>query len=683
MGDTNMSNDFNLQEAIEKMSKRKYDIIAPLNDEQKIATINYKGPSVVEAIPGSGKTKLLVAKTAYMIEDGVDPASILLFSFTKKAANEIKERLTSAIGQNADAVTTSTFHSFCARNLRAVCDLIGYNRNFSIYDDEDKNYMILNAYKALQITDEDFPVRDISNRISRFKDKYMTPNKARAELDKNSNELDEIAVSVYEEYQRLMKIANAMDFDDLLFNMTTILEQNKNVRDLMHRKFKYISCDENQDSSYLDSKFVEYMVNPETRNICLLGDVDQSIYGFRGSNPDNLVLLCKKFNAKLYHLSTNYRSTKTIVAAGKSLIDHNPILMEEKHPRTDNLTGDKIINLTCGNREQEAIKISSIIENIVRLSEDDDTPVKYKNIAVLVRATYLTRVIEDAFLKYHIPYVIPSGTSFYNRMEIKDVMAYIKYVVNPRDMASLRRIINTPKRRLGDIAQSNIVDFMMQEAEKCDTMNIEGTINILNRFIDGDMAIYKSGAMFKNGLKSFVTAITKINAAIKDEKALPADIITKVIDTVDYKGHLEKTEETTYQERIENLNELKRLAHSFTDINEFIESVAIDSPTVENDGEGEPNAVQIMTMHGSKGLEFDIVILPTCNDDIIPHYRSKTKQEIQEERRLMYVAMTRAKNNLIISHTEKDFVFGRIKHCAPSRFINEINKEYLKDIKCC
>ena len=611
-----------------------------------------------------------------MIEDGVEPSSILLFSFTRKAANEIKERLIATIGSIAEQVTASTFHSFCARNLRTFADLIGYDKTFSIYDDEEKCSTLRDVFLSMQISQEDVDISNIVYNISRYKGQYKTPFQARESLPSNPTDYDLMVVDIYEQYQRLLAANNAMDFDDLLFYMTWILEHNENARNIMHSRFKYISCDENQDSSYLDSKFIEFMVNEDTNNICLLGDSDQAIYAFRGSSPDNLANLMKTFNAKLYHLDTNYRSTQTIVNAGKSLIDHNPILLDEKHPTTNNEVGDKIIHMICHDNSQESLKISSLIEGMIRLSKDDEHPVKYEDIAILVRASYLTRSIEDAFLRYHIPYIIVNGTGFYDRMEVKDIVSYIKFIMNPRDMVAFKRIANIPKKKLGEMAIKNITDYIMQESSKYGIIGIKDIATILKEYSNND------GSRYKSSINKLINDIQDI-VSYAEVNTLPINIIDKVLTVTDYKKYLETTDKKNHGDRWGNVQELLRIASAYSDLQEFIECMTLTRDVVlGTEDDSNINAVKVMTMHGSKGLEFKVVILPSCNDDIIPHFKTKTEKELQEERRLMYVAMTRAKKHLIISHTEQTFVFGKIKKNRPSRFISEIDSKYIKNITC-
>lgn len=611
-----------------------------------------------------------------MIEDGVEPSSILLFSFTRKAANEIKERLIATIGSIAEQVTASTFHSFCARNLRTFADLIGYDKTFSIYDDEEKCSTLRDVFLSMQISQEDVDISNIVYNISRYKGQYKTPFQARESLPSNPTDYDLMVVDIYEQYQRLLAANNAMDFDDLLFYMTWILEHNENARNIMHSRFKYISCDENQDSSYLDSKFIEFMVNEDTNNICLLGDSDQAIYAFRGSSPDNLANLMKTFNAKLYHLDTNYRSTQTIVNAGKSLIDHNPILLDEKHPTTNNEVGDKIIHMICHDNSQESLKISGLIEGMIRLSKDDEHPVKYEDIAILVRTSYLTRSIEDAFLKYHIPYIMVNGTGFYDRIEVKDIVSYIKFIMNPRDMVAFKRIANIPKKKLGEMAIKNITDYIMQESSKYGIIGIKDIATILKEYSNND------GSRYKSGINKFINDIQDI-ASYTEVNTSPINIIDKILTVTDYKKYLETIDKKNYGDRWENVQELLRIASAHSDLQEFVECMTLTRDIASNtEDDSNINAVKVMTMHGSKGLEFKVVILPSCNDDIIPHFKTKTKKELQEERRLMYVAMTRAKKNLIISHTEQTFVFGKTKKNKPSRFISEIDSKYIKNITC-
>ena len=384
----------------------------------------------------------------------------------------------------------------------------------------------------------------------------------------------------------------------------------------------------------------------------------------------------RKFNAKLYHLDTNYRSTKTIVNAGKSLIDHNPILLDEKHPTTNNEVGDKIIHMTCHDNAQESLKISGLIEGMVRLSKDDEYPVKYEDIAILVRASYLTRSIEDAFLKYHIPYIMVNGVGFYDRMEIKDIVAYIKFIMNPHDMIALKRIANIPKKKLGEIAIKNITDYIMQESLKYGIISIKDIAAILKEYANND------GSRYKSGINKLVNDIQDIGAYVEVNPS-PINVIDKILTVTDYKKYLEVTDKKNHGDRWSNVQELLRIASAHSDLQEFIECMTLTRDVVSDDeNDNKLNAVKIMTMHGSKGLEFKVVILPSCNDDIIPHFKTKTEKEIQEERRLMYVAITRAKKNLIISHTEQTFVFGKLKKNKPSRFISEIDNRYIKNITC-
>ena len=663
---------YNIEQMMSKMSQKQIDIISPLNDQQKIAAVNYKGPVVVEAIPGSGKTALSVARAAYMIEDGVSPSSILMFSFTKKAANEIRERLEKKIGVVAKQITTCTFHSFCSRFLRKYIQTIGLKQNFSIYDDEDKQKVIKEVMNKFNNADE-IDLYTWSNTISRYKDQYLTPKQAMAQAVEEYDERGKRSAEFYAEYQKTLMRSNALDFDDLLLYTVYILQHNDSIKENLHRKYRYCIADENQDSSYIDSLFIKEIVSKE-KNIALLGDTDQAIYGFRGSSPDNLKRLAEYFGAAILHLDTNYRSTQTIVNAGKSLIDHNSYLFEEKHPTTKNEKGSDVYHVIYKDQNQEATRTAHMIDAFTNMEDKDGNKMQYSDIAVLVRASYLTRIFEDAFIKYNIPYTIVSGHSFYDRLEIKDIVSYLKYIYNPRDFVSLSRIINIPKKRIGDVSQKKIVDYLVQEMAKYATISVSDVIILLKKYADS-----KSG-LFASGLNIFIKHLNEIYNFIKINEGAPDKIIDKIISVVDYKGYISKHHYEEYDDKISNLNELISIAKGFISITEFLDSFMLNSDAVAAGEDKTPNKVQMMTMHGSKGLEFNTVFLPSCNEGIIPHAKSvSTIEGIQEERRLMYVAMTRAEKHLIISNVKEMVRYGRPVPSAQSMFIGEIDSQYVTE----
>lgn len=607
-----------------------------------------------------------------MIEDGVAPSSILMFSFTKKAANEIKERLEASLGGVARQVTTSTFHSFCARFLRQHIQALGLENNFTIYDEDDKFSLMNTIAKEANILD--FDVKTMSNTVSRYKDNYMTPRQA-MEAAVNGNQFEQMNAEFYSMYQRRLMANNAVDFDDLLFYTVYILQHSKTAKAQIHNKYRYYIADENQDSSYIDSLFIQEIVDPRFNNVLLCGDTDQAIYGFRGSSPDNLKTLAQYFHAPVLHLDTNYRSTQTIVNAGKSLIDYNPVLLDEKHPDTVNEKGDKIAKIIYKDQQQEATKTANFIEALVKMSAETEEKIEYKDIAILVRASYLTRTFEDAFLKYHIPYTIVSGYSFYERVEIKDLTSYVKFILNPRDFVSLARIINIPKKRIGEIGQKKIIDYLVQNTAKCATLSVGDIVNLLNTLSN------KSKGVFKTGLDIFIKNIRNIYEYTENHMEEPMKIIDKIITAVNYEGYLAKHFQKEKEDKIGNINELKRIASGFISLQDFIESFTLNNDTSEDglseEEKAKTNKVKLMTMHGSKGLEFKAVFLPSCNEGVIPHFKSTSQEEIQEERRLMYVAMTRAEKYLYISTTRDVFRFGRYEKANPSRFIDEIDKQYL------
>ena len=653
------------------VSATKKKILEPLNEQQKPVVLNYEGPSLVEAGPGAGKTKTVVSRAAYMIADGVDASSILLFSFTRKAANEIKERIMAMVGEEASPVMVSTYHSFCARQLRLYHKYIGLSRRFTIIDSEDKTSMLRDIMKQLNL-ETDITVSQIGSKISGFKDKYLTPEQAKvflqqqiAEGKRKSTPNDDMIIAIYYRYQQSLKDSNAVDFDDLIFYMVYILENFPNVKQQIQNKWKYITADEVQDSSIVDSRLIFNLMNMSTKNLCLVGDSDQAIYGFRGANASNIYACANYFNFRVFNLEQNYRSSQNIVNASQSLIAKNEQL-NDKSIFSKNAIGDKLMVLSCDNALTEASKVSLITSKLIELTKNTNKPFKYSDIAILCRTNRLSRPIEDAFLRAQIPYEMVNGTGFYERTEIKDIMSYLQFIENPSNLIALKRIINVPKRKIGDAAITQIETFLMTAKSRYDIMSLVDVLNELT-------SLANSNVRFKNGLLNFISTIQEIKSLI-DTGAEPARIVEKILDSINYKKYLSAKDKDTADDRWDNIQELINIASNHIDLTDFIDSMTLNSP---EDEEKNPNKVHILTMHSSKGLEYRAVFIIGANEGVCPHKRSTTPEAIQEERRLFYVAMTRAKEVLIITYPNVIQSRNNITSAAPSRFISQIDVKYI------
>lgn len=646
---------FQAQES--QSDKAKSVILEGLNDEQKAAATDYTGFSVVFAGAGVGKTLTLVRRTAYMINEGIPAANILLFTFTKKAAKEIHGRVKSFIGDEGCGVTVSTYHSFCARQLRRYASYLGYHDNFSIIDDEPQKKIVS---KILKDSNSHTKPEIIISLISGFKDKHLTPRQA-AEKYGNDYTYQE-AVFVYERYQQALKKNNAMDFDDLLFNMTTILEQNEVVRQQIHSRYKWIVSDESQDSSVLDLKFIFLLTNPSTMNLCLIGDDNQSIYAFRGANVDHFTSTINSYKHKTFILNKNYRSTPEIVNAAEALIKYNPQAVE-KGIVSMQKSGEKILDLCSRNQVHEAQQIASIIQNGVASGE-----LKYKDVAILFRNSFLTRNVENAFVHAGIPYQMVSGVGFYERKEIKDILSFLDFLVNPENLTSFERIVNIPKRGLGEKSVEKITQITSQKYASYAIISVSDTLKIFSEICE------ELSGKAKKGFQDFISTLSDLYNFIQNEDPEPAKIIDKLVKIIKYNEYLEDYDSEGYDQRLLNIVELKNIAATYTDIKEFLGDILTSrSDTKEDDN----NKVNLMTMHASKGLEYRLVIIADAVEGIVPSWRCESATDMQEERRLFYVAMTRAKENLVICHPETMLQKGRPARVHPSTFISQISSEYL------
>ena len=650
------------------------DYLSQLNDSQKSPTIHKDGPVMVIAGAGSGKTRVLTFRIAYLMEQGVDPFSILALTFTNKAAKEMKERIGSIVGEsNAKALWMGTFHSIFARILRSEADFLGYSSNFSIYDTQDSERLISSIIKEYKLDKDLYKYRNIRNRISSLKNNLVTVkayhnNQELVQQDKESRR--PMFGKIYQTYVNRCFKASAMDFDDLLLKTNELLNRFPEVLNKYQQRFKYIHVDEYQDTNHSQYLIVKALAD-KFENICVVGDDAQSIYGFRGANIENILSFQKDYpNSTVYRLEQNYRSTQNIVNAANSVINNNLNKLDKK-VWTDNEIGDKIeVNQTITDSEEGRFVASSIFEAKYNLQLRND------EFAVLYRTNAQSRSIEDALRRKNIPFQIFGGLSFYQRKEIKDVLAYLRLIVNPSDEESLKRIINYPPRGIGQTTLEKIQIFSNEN-----NLTIFDTVENIN---NSDINI-NNGT--KQKLFDFVTMIKSFQIANENLNAL--EILNEVLKRVGVVNLLKNEGTPESISRIENIEELINAVQDFIDgqkeivdsngsLNEFLEDVALISDLDKDIEKSEPK-VSLMTIHLAKGLEFSNVYIVGLEEDLFPSaLSSTTRSDLEEERRLFYVALTRAKKKIILSHSKTRYRWGKLNDCEPSRFISEIDTHFIK-----
>ena len=636
---------------------KEYEVLAGLNDQQKQAAMHINGPALVTATAGSGKTSTVIARTQHMILDmGIDPSTILLTTFTNKAANEMKERIVNIVGERGKRITVGTYHSICNRILRQYCTYIGYVKTFTIIDADDSDKIIREIAKEYG---ED--VASLKTFISNCKINCKTPSMAQQEAqEKNTTRLS----NCYQAYQDKLKRDQCMDFDDLLLNTVLLLESEPTVKEQVNNRWQYISADETQDSSELDSRLM-YALSGPNHNIFFVGDDDQSIYGFRGSDVTIILNLKSKYpDLTWYNLGVNYRSTSTIVEAGQEIIKHNKNKLPKEVVCGKNIKGSPIIVSETKNQEQEAQRVVTYIKTIHNRKQD---PIAYKDMAILYRVSHLSRIFEKELMKNKIKYRLVGGTPFYSRMEIKDILAFARLTVNEFDTQSFKRTISIPKRGIGDKTIEKIEQFML---ESPDSISIRQALNDPNLPVKGKA---------KKSIKEYNDFLKDLD----DQKVLlsPEDFIIYIIQKLCYLKFMKETKEYSenFEERVENLNELVLVAKEFNDIEDLLVEASMfqEQDNIDED----EDAVQLMTIHKSKGLEFDAVFMTNVVEGTLPHYKSlEDPAQLEEERRVMFVGCTRAKKNLFITYPKVQIVMNQPKYTKKSRFINEIDKKHIKII---
>lgn len=627
------------------------NLVDSLNDRQKEAVVNTDGPMLILAGAGSGKTKVLTTKVAYLIEEkNIDPNNILAITFTNKAAKEMKERIFKLEGNSAFYIQISTFHSFGLKILKENCELLGYEKNFTILDSDDSLSIIKKIMKELNIDANKYNPKAIKNVISNNKNEIIDPEKYSLYVN---TDFDEIALEVYRKYEKSLKINNAVDFDDLLILPLKLFNNNSGVLQKYQEKYKYVFIDEYQDTNepqYILSK----MISAKYKNITVVGDADQAIFTWRGANYKNILNFENDYkDAKVVLLEENYRSTKTILNAANNVIKNNKV-RKEKNLWTQNEEGSKITYYKAFDEKDES---NYVVNEIKKLMEKGVNP---KDICVLYRANAQSRTVEEAFLTSNISYNIVGSYAFYNRKEIKDLIAYLKLIYNNKDDVSLLRVINYPKRGIGNKAienlaiKSNVLDKSLYEV------------------IDSGKELE-----FKNMIEEIK----------KEESHLTlTELIDMVLDKSGMKKSLEDEKSIEADIRLENLEEFKSIAKAMeinegiVSLEELLDKLALVSDVSEQKNDNE-DKVTLMTMHAVKGLEYDYVFVVGVEEGLFPHSNSlESNDELEEERRLCYVAITRAKKKLYLINARSRILYGKVSSNVPSRFINEISDEYIETI---
>lgn len=619
-----------------------------LNKEQKKAVLYNEGPLLILAGAGSGKTKVLTTKIAYLIkEKNISPYEILAITFTNKAAKEMKERVENLIGEEARFIQISTFHSFGLKLLRENCKILGYDSNFVIMDSDDSLVIVKKIMKDLNYDIKQFSPKAVKNKISSCKNELMTPNDYEKYV---AGDFDQIILDVYRKYEEKLKSSNAVDFDDLLLLPIKLFRKHKDILEMYQNRYKYILIDEYQDTNeaqYILSK----MISAKYKKICVVGDADQAIYGFRGANYKNILNFEKDYpNALSIKLEQNYRSTKNILDAANCVIRNNQS-RKEKNLWSTKGDGEKVTYYRAYDQLDEAHQVASFIKKI------QDSGKSLSQVAILYRTNAQSRVMEEELLKDSIPYHIVGGLSFYSRKEIKDLLAYLKLIYNEKDDVSFLRVINTPKRGIG--------------LKTIQALQTRADINNSSLFdaIDGGK---------EQPFKDLILSLKKVSETVS-----LTELIDKVLDASGIRKELEAEKSIEAEVRLENLKEFKSITKAFEErlglvsLEDFLYEISLVND--KDEYSEAKDKVSLMTVHSVKGLEFDIVFVIGLEEGIFPHMNSLySSYDVEEERRLCYVAITRAREKLYLFNARRRVLFGNEQINPPSRFLGEIDKDLLE-----
>ena len=626
-----------------------------LNSPQAEAVEHCEGPLLILAGAGSGKTRVLTHRIGYLIkEKGVSPHNILAITFTNKAAGEMKERVNNLIGHRSEAMWICTFHAACVRILRKEIGSLGYDRNFVIYDSADQQTLIKQCLKELNIDDKRFPPRAVAAGISQAKNKLQGP---KAFEDQAYDYYQQTVSRLYQLYQAKLQTNNALDFDDLIMKTVTLFEQHTEVLENYQDRFRYIMIDEYQDTNHAQYRLVKLLA-AKYRNLCVVGDDDQSVYGFRGADIQNILDFERDYSeAKVIRLEQNYRSTKNILEAANEVISHNSG-RKQKRLWTENQGGSLISLFTAQDEHQEAYYVA---QKIVEGHDLHDR--KYQDFAVLYRTNAQSRVIEEILMRNNVAYTIVGGQKFYERKEIKDVLAYLKVISNPLDGISLQRVINVPRRGIGDTSLGKITEYA--RGNNISLYDAMGRISVIPGLT----------ARVTKPVAEFICLIEELRAR-KD--GLPVTAMTlEVLDKSGYLKELESEKSIEAETRIENLKEFLTVTAEYDRIStegsleEFLAGVSLVADIDNLDDHSD--AVVMMTLHSAKGLEFPVVFMIGMEEGIFPHSRSLMEEaELEEERRLCYVGITRAREELHLLNAWQRTLYGNYMHNLPSRFVREV-----------
>ena len=642
------------------------DTIKGLNPQQANAVQTVDGPMLILAGAGSGKTKVLTCRIAHLLNQGVRPYRILAITFTNKAAAEMRERVDKMAGEAAKDVWLHTFHAFCAKLLRIeIHNLENYTNNFAIYDTTDTKSLMKQILQEMNLDEKRYQPSAVIGRISNAKNQLQSPEDYAKQA---SDFYDGKVAEIYARYEAKLQQNNALDFDDLLLLTLKLLQENEEVRTKYQDKFDYIMVDEYQDTNHAQYLLTKILA-AKHKNICVVGDADQSIYGWRGADITNILDFEKDYpEAKLVKLEQNYRSTQVILDAANAVIDNNTG-RKPKNLWTDNGNGNQITYFRAIDERDEA---RFVIEQIQALDSRYD--VKLGDISVLYRTNTQSRVFEEMLIKSGIPYNIVGGTKFYERKEIKDIIAYLRVIFNPNDSLSLLRIINVPRRGIGDATLAKLQAYAEEN-----NMNLFDVVSA-----SGDVPGLSS--RFVGKLEELSSIIFELMGEANSGEVPVKQLIDNVMTKTGYLEELENSKSAQDQSRVENLKELLSVAEDFSkgeeedNLENFLGRVALVSDI--DDAELGEEAITLMTLHSAKGLEFPVVFLVGMEEGIFPHARTlMDEEEIEEERRLCYVGITRAERTLFLSHARMRTVFGHTVSYPPSRFLKEVPRNLIHEFK--
>jgi DNA helicase II / ATP-dependent DNA helicase PcrA len=655
----------------ERPGRQRFDpetFLEGLNPEQRKAVVHEGGPLLIVAGAGSGKTRVLTHRIAWLLgERGVQPGEVLAITFTNKAAGEMKDRVATLVGPRARAMWVSTFHSACVRILRAEGKLLGFTSTFSIYDADDARRLMTTVCRDLDLDPKRFPARGISNQVSNLKNELIDFEDAKARA---TNHLERTTAEAYERYQDRLRRANAMDFDDLIMTTVSLLQLFPEVADHYRRRFRHILVDEYQDTNHAQYVLVRELAGggpgQEAGELCVVGDADQSVYAFRGATIRNIMQFEEDYpDATTILLEQNYRSTQTILSAANAVISRNP----DRTPKrlwSDQGAGEKIVGYVAENEHDEAAFVAREIDRLT-----DDHGLRACDVAVFYRTNAQSRVFEEVFIRVGLPYKVVGGVRFYERKEVRDALAYLRAVMNPDDAVSLRRIVNVPKRGIGDVAEAAVESFAERHRISfADALHrIDEIPGLVSRSI--------------NALNGFTALFDELTAMSEDSAG---DVLEAILDRSGYLAELRGSADPQDEGRVENLEELVSVAREFEQsrpegtLVDFLEQVALvaDADQIPSE-DGSDGVVTLMTLHTAKGLEFPVVFMTGLEDGVFPHMRSMgDPKELEEERRLAYVGITRAEKRLYLSRSNVRSAWGSPEFYPPSRFLDDVPSELVE-----